>query len=106
LTFSQSCEEEIVTHTHTLSWPFVRDYFGGPVPEDTILDFILRGMGKTIKSRMPMIRLHATPSGPSMPHLHLRRRFTPDALPAATLPIYHGLGQAPNMLDMHTWRLG
>jgi len=24
--------------------------------------------------------------------------FTPDALPAATLPIYPGLGQAPNML--------
>jgi len=25
--------------------------------------------------------------------------FTPDALPAATLPVYPGLGQAPNMLD-------
>ena len=25
--------------------------------------------------------------------------FTPDALPAATLPIFPGLGQAPNMLD-------
>jgi len=24
--------------------------------------------------------------------------FTPDALPAATLPLYPGLGQAPNML--------
>jgi len=24
--------------------------------------------------------------------------FTPDALPATTLPIHHGLGQAPNML--------
>jgi len=27
--------------------------------------------------------------------------FTPDALPAATLPIYPGLGQAPNMLACH-----
>jgi len=24
--------------------------------------------------------------------------FTPDALPAATLPLYRGLGRAPNML--------
>jgi len=42
--------------------------------------------------------LGATPSGlisgppPSSPHFML------DALPAATLPLYPGLGQAPNML--------
>jgi len=28
----------------------------------------------------------------------IRTIFTPDALPAATLPIYPGLGQAPTML--------
>jgi len=46
----------------------------------------------------PTIWLGATPSGlisdprPSSPI------FMPDALPATTLPIYPGLGQAPNML--------
>jgi len=45
------------------------------------------------------IRLGTTPSGlisdptPLSPHF-----FTPDALPATTLPIYPGLGQAPNLL--------
>jgi len=48
------------------------------------------------------IRLDATPSGPSMPHLHHPPNFTPDVLPAATLPVYPGLGQAPNMLDCIT----
>jgi len=44
------------------------------------------------------VQLGATPSGlisdppPPSPH------FMPDALPAATLPIYPVLGQAPNML--------
>jgi len=28
----------------------------------------------------------------------IRTIFTPDALPGTTLPIYPGLGQAPNML--------
>ena len=31
--------------------------------------------------------------------------FTLDALPAATLPIYPGLGQAPSMVGLHTWWL-
>jgi len=31
-------------------------------------------------------------------HLHHPPFFTPDALPATTLPLYPGLGQAPNML--------
>jgi len=33
------------------------------------------------------------------PHLHQPPNFTPDALPATSIPIYPGLGQAPNMLD-------
>jgi len=32
------------------------------------------------------------------PHLCHPTIFTPDALPDTTLPIYPGLGQAPNML--------
>jgi len=44
------------------------------------------------------IWLRTTPSGlisdpPQHPPI-----FNPDALPAATLPLYPGLGQAPNML--------
>jgi len=31
-------------------------------------------------------------------HLHHSSHFTPDALPAATLPLHPGFGQAPNML--------
>jgi len=38
-------------------------------------------------------------SGPSTPSAPSSPNFTPDALPATTLPIYPGLGQAPNMLD-------
>jgi len=45
------------------------------------------------------IRLDAIPSGPSMPPPPSFPNFTPDALPATTLPIYPGLGQAPNKLD-------
>jgi len=43
------------------------------------------------------IRLDATPSGLISTHIP-HPIFTPDALPAATLPIYPGLGQALNML--------
>jgi len=46
----------------------------------------------------PAIQLGITPSELISDRLH-RPIFTPDALAAATLPIYPGLGQAPNMLD-------
>jgi len=55
--------------------------------------------GKITQADTLTIWLGATRSGlvsdspPSTPPI-----FTPDALPAATLPIYPGLGQAPNML--------
>jgi len=48
---------------------------------------------------VPTIWLDATPSGPSMPPPTSSPNFMLDALPAATLPIYPGSGQAPNMLD-------
>jgi len=64
--------------------------------------------GKIIEPETPTIQLGPTPSGlisdspPSSPI------FTLDALLAATLPIYHGLAQAPNMLacipsGSHRW---
>jgi len=55
--------------------------------------------GKITEANTPTIWLGATASGlisdppPSSPI------FRPDALLAATLPIYPSLGQAPNMLD-------
>ena len=61
-----------------------------------LLDFMVQG--GISDADTPTIRLGATPSGlisdppPSSPI------FTLDALPAATLPIYPGFGQVPNML--------
>jgi len=40
----------------------------------------------------PVLEETSPPPPPSSPI------FAPDALPAATLPIYPGLGQSPNML--------
>jgi len=54
--------------------------------------------GEILEADTSTIQLGATTSGlisdppPSSPI------FMPDALPAATLPIYPGLGQAPNVL--------
>jgi len=59
-------------------------------------------MGKITEASATTIRLDTTPSGPSLhqcPHLHHPPNFTPDALPAATLPIYPGLRHPPNMPD-------
>jgi len=61
-----------------------------------LLDFMVQG--EMSEADTPTNQLGTTPSGlinnppPSSPN------FSPDALPAATLPIYPGLGQAPNML--------
>jgi len=66
------------------------------VPEENLLDFMVQG--KITEADTLTICLGATPSGlisdpsPSSPI------FMPDAIPAATLPLYPGLGQAPNML--------
>jgi len=64
--------------------------------KNLLLDFTLQG--KITEAETPTIRLGATPSGlisDPPPSSHI---FMPDALPAATLPIYPGLGQAQNML--------
>ena len=62
-----------------------------------LLDYTMQG--KITEADTPTIQLSATPYGlisdppPSPPPI-----FMQDALPAATLPIYPGLCQAPNML--------
>jgi len=61
-----------------------------------LVDFMVQGMTTEVDTLT--IRLGDTPSRlisdlpPSSPI------FTPDALPAATLPLYPGLGQASKML--------
>jgi len=62
----------------------------------------LYGARKTTETDTPTIQLGTTPSGlisgppPSSPI------YMPDALPTATLPLYPGTGQAPNMLACMT----
>ena len=53
-----------------------------------LLDFMVQG--KTTEAKAPTIRLDATPSGLSVPHLHHPPIFTLTALSAITLPIYAG----------------
>jgi len=74
-----------------------RDHPSEPVPQENFF-WTFMVQGKITEADTPTIQLGATPSGlisgspPSSPI------FTPDALPAATLLLYPGLEQAPNML--------
>jgi len=54
--------------------------------------------GKITEADTPTIWLGAAASGRISDPPTSCLIFTPDALTAATLPIYSGLGQAPNML--------
>jgi len=56
------------------------------------------GQGDISKVDTPTIRLGTTPSRPISDPPSSFPIFTLDALPAATLQIYPGLGQAQNML--------
>jgi len=53
---------------------------------------------KITEADTPTIRLGATPSGLIRDPPPLSPIFMPNVHPATTLPIYPGLGQAPNML--------
>jgi len=55
--------------------------------------------GKITEAHTPTVKLGATPSGLISDPPASAPIFSPDALPAATLPLYPVLGQAPNMLD-------
>ena len=54
--------------------------------------------GKITEADTQTIRLGATPSRLTSDPTLSSPIFMPDALPAATLPLYPGLGQASNML--------
>jgi len=63
-----------------------------------ILDFMRRGendRGKCTNNPAGHYPIWTIDASTSITPPH----FTPDALPAATFPIYSGLGQAPNMLE-------
>jgi len=54
--------------------------------------------GRITEADTPTIPMGVTPSGLISDPPPTSLIFTPDALPVATLPLYPGLGQAPNML--------
>jgi len=54
--------------------------------------------GKITEADTPTIRMGASPTGLISDHLHHPPIFTPNALLVPTLPLFRGLGQAPNML--------
>jgi len=66
-----------------------------------LLDF--RVQGKISEADTPTICLDVTLSGLSVPPLQSSPIFTLNALSATTLPIYPGMGQAPNNASLHTW---
>jgi len=88
---------QILKHTHiTMLQPFFQDHLGEPVPEEIFWTFMVQGEiteadASTISLGATRSRLSSCPP-PSTPIVTL------DALPAATVPLYPGLGQAPNML--------
>jgi len=91
-------EKTISLHKQTHTQPFYGPYFVTTWVSrcDIFLDFMVQW--KITEADTPTIQLGASPSAlisdspPSSPIL------MPDALTATTLPIYPGLGQAPNML--------
>jgi len=96
---------EVKSRTHTQpfysSLDFVRDNPGELVPEGTfrhILDFLLQNEDNTGR-HTPTIQMDCHPSRLiGAPISAIPIIFTPDALLGTTLPIYHGLEQALNML--------
>jgi len=64
--------------------------------------------GKIMEAEEPTVRVGATPSetNGAPTSIFPPPNFTPDALPAAILPIYPGLGQAPTYAGLHTRWLG
>jgi len=89
------------THTQPFygSVDFVRDNPGKPVPEGTfyhLLDFLEQN--KITQADAPTIWMDCHPIQTNWClHLCHPHHFMQDALPYLTLPIYPGLGQAPNM---------
>jgi len=108
----------IHTHTHTaVLQPFVRDYPGGPVPEETFTHshlkslilvaggLILRGMRKIIEACAPTIRLDAIPSGPLMPPPPSSPQLYVGCPSCHNSPNLSWLGTCTKYAGLRTWRL-
>jgi len=84
------------THTHNCLTPFFQDYLGELVPEEIFWTLWCKGRHQRPTHRQSRwVPLHPDKS---VTHLYCPPIFMPDALPATTLAIYPGLGQAPSML--------
>jgi len=86
------------THTHTQPsyGPFSRTTRVSRCQKNLLLDFMVQR--KITEADTLTIQLGATPSRLISDPPLSSPIFTPDALPAATLPLYPGLGEASNML--------
>ena len=88
----QNASNDEYTHMTVLR-PFFWDYLGEPVPEEIFWTIQCK---EDIRGRHTDNPAGAAPSGIiSDTHPSI---FMADTFPAATLPIYRGLGQAPNVL--------
>jgi len=90
------------THTQPSysSLDFVRVNPGELVPEGTFHHFIFLVQNEDNTGRHTNNPDGLPPNQTNWcPISAIHTIFTPDALPGTTLPIYPGLGQAPNMLD-------
>jgi len=94
-------------HTHNTTQPFygsvgfVGDNLGEPVPEGTfrhLLDFLEQNEDNTGRTHQQSGWIATQSRLIGAPTSAIPTIFTQDALPYTTLPIYPGLGQAPNML--------
>jgi len=70
-------------------------------PLQLAIFWIFMVQGKITEADAPTIRLDATPSELSVPQPPSSPIFTLNALSAASLPIYPGLGQAPNNAGLY-----
>jgi len=106
------------THAHTaVLQPFVQDYSSGPVQEQTFTYsylktsgcmssfWISRSMGKITEASVPTMRLDATPSGPSTPHIHHPPQFYAGCPSCRNPPNLSWLGTGTKYVGQHTWRL-
>jgi len=83
----------LITHTHPFYGPFSRTTQVNGARRNLLLHFMVQG--KITEEDSPTILMDATPSRLIS---SLNPIFMPDAISAATLPLYPGLGQASNML--------
>ena len=105
--FTQPCTLAQDCAVFQLGFPTscLRRHVGAPRGDNQMLHHCSSSSGfywskvKITKADTPTIQTDCHPILTNWcPNLYHPHHFTPDALPGATLPIYPGLGQAPNIL--------